>query len=281
MASDATKQLANRFGLDIRLHTIADEAVAVPLIVVDFANISSIDLSGDRSWATGGQPRFRRIGFDDGVKGSFTLSTQLMTTELLNAIANGRIAPGTQNVVFQNDLRMPITHYQIKADTVWQDMDGATCSERLTFHNACPHAALNITYNGVGDPVSADIEFELLQGASGDVMTVSHDAPTETLSAPTIAINGLVLQITNGDENTSAVDIYDNDILIGTASIGSIPASINLGNIPSCITPDDHTIQIVAQADGFFASAKSNAVTYAISVVADNLFAGDTVYVNG
>ena len=173
MAIASTTQFANRYGLNITIYAATDISMSDALMTIDFANVSDIDISGDRTWATGGQGHVNKIGFNDPVRGTFKLSTQLMTMELLNLMAGGTAGSGTTTVVFENKANDVPKYYIIKAETVWQDAAGLTYDETMTFHKACPKRALNISYNGDGDPTSVDVEFDLLQDENGKVLTIT------------------------------------------------------------------------------------------------------------
>ena len=169
----ATTQFANRYGLNIEIYASTDTQMATPLMTVDFANVSDIDLGGDRTWATGGQDHANKIGFNNPIEGTFKLSTQIMTMELLALMAGGTPSSGTTSVVFENTANSMPKYFIIKAETVWQGETGLTYTETLTFHKACPKRAFNISYSGDGDPTSVDVEFDLMQDASGKVLTVT------------------------------------------------------------------------------------------------------------
>ena len=173
MAIQNTTQFANRYGLNIQIFASTDASMETALMTIDFANVSDISLSGDRTWATGGQDHANKIGFNNPIEGTFKLSTQIMTMELLNLMAGGTPGAGTTTVVFENTANTMPKYFIIKAETVWQDADGLTYAETLTFHKACPKRAFNISYSGDGDPTSVDVEFDLMQDASGKVLTVA------------------------------------------------------------------------------------------------------------
>ena len=89
MAIAKDTQFANRYGLNVEIYASTDAEMSNALMTIDFANVSDISLSGDRTWATGGQDHANRIGFNNPVEGTFKLSTQIMTMELLNLMAGG------------------------------------------------------------------------------------------------------------------------------------------------------------------------------------------------
>ena len=168
-----TTQFANRYGLNVAFYAESDASMQTPLISVDFANVSDIEISGDRVWATGGQGHVNKIGFDNPIQGTFKLSTQILTSELLTLMAGGDIASATTTVEFKNTANTAPKAYIVKAETVWQDASGTVYDEVMTFHKALPKKALNISYNGDGDPTSVDIEFDLMENADHKVLTIT------------------------------------------------------------------------------------------------------------
>lgn len=176
MALTNTTQFANRYGLDVKIFALGtDTTTEEPLMTIDFANVCDVDISGDRTWATGGQAHVNKIAFNDPIQGTFKISTQILTSQLLALMAGGDISGAETEVVFQNTANSTPSYYIIMATTVWQDAEGATYNETLTFHKACPKRALNVSYNGEGDPTSVDIEFDALQDADGKVLTIKKD----------------------------------------------------------------------------------------------------------
>lgn len=165
-------QFANRYGLNVEISAFGDKATS-PLMTIKFANVSDISLSGDRTWATGGQDHANKIGFNNPLEGTFKLSTQIMTVQLLELMAGQVPGTDTTTVVFENTVNSMPKYFVITADTVWQDADGVTYAETLTFHKACPKRALKISYSGDGNPTSVDIEFDLMQDDDGKVLTVA------------------------------------------------------------------------------------------------------------
>lgn len=172
MALTNVTEFANRYGLNVEIFAITDSSMTSALMTIDFANVSDIELSGDRTWATGGQSHANKVAFNDPIQGTFTLSTQIMTSQLLALMAGEDISSVTDTVVFKNTSNSMPKYYIIKAVTVWQDEDGNTYNETLTFHKACPQRALNISYNGEGDPVSVDVVFDLLEDDNHNVLTI-------------------------------------------------------------------------------------------------------------
>lgn len=170
-----TTQFANRYGLNVEVYASTDKEMATPLMTIDFANVSDISVTGDRAWATGGQDHANKIGFNEPLNGTFKISTQIMTMELLTLMAGGDVSDSATSVSFENSVHTMPKYYTIKAKTVWQDADGKVYAEILTFHKACPKRAFNISYSGTGDPTSVDVEFDLLQDENGKVLTIDKD----------------------------------------------------------------------------------------------------------
>jgi hypothetical protein len=167
-------QFANRCGLDVNIYKYPKAAEAA-VVEVPFANECALDVSGDIAWATGGQAASKMIGFHNPIEGTFKISTQVMTNALLALISGADATTETTSIVFKNDSDAATIYYVIEASTVWKDKAGTTHAEDITIHKALPKKAYNITYNGSGDPVSVDIEFELLEDEDGKVVTIDKD----------------------------------------------------------------------------------------------------------
>lgn len=173
MALTTTTKMANRYGLNVKIYDYTDTTMATVLMTIDFANVSNIEVTSDRVWATGGQDHANMIGFNNPLNGTFTLSTQVMTSELLNLMAGGTAGSATSTIEFVNSSTTAPKYYIVKAETVWQDDAGTTYSETMTFHKACPQRALNISYSGEGDPLSVDVVFDLMQNADKKLLTIT------------------------------------------------------------------------------------------------------------
>lgn len=174
MAFDATTQYANRYGLLLKLYKYGETVSADSLVAeIDFANEVSVDLSGETVWATGGQSHANQVSFDDPLEGTLTISTQMLSTQLLHVIAGSATLTGN-SVTFNNSNTNQF--YIIKGFTVWKDKDGKVYSEAITAHKASPQRAYNCTYTGTGDPSSMDIVFNLTEDDSGDVFTTAKTA---------------------------------------------------------------------------------------------------------
>lgn len=168
MALTDAMQFANRCGLDVKIYKYPKSTgTTTTAIEVPFANECSLDINGDITWATGGQNATKLIGFHNPLEGTFKMSTQIMSKELIALAAGADATNATDTIEFKNDPEATTVYYVIEADTVWKDKAGTTKEEHIVIHKALPKKAYNITYNGSGDPVSVDIEFELL----GDVQT--------------------------------------------------------------------------------------------------------------
>lgn len=172
MALTEAMQFANRCGLDINIFKYPKSGTASTAIEVPFANECALDISGNITWATGGQAASKYIGFNDPIEGTFKISTQIMTDALLALISGADATEAVTSIEFKNDPDADTIYYVIEADTVWKDKAGQTKTESITIHKALPKRAYNITYNGSGDPVSVDVEFELLEDTDGKVVTI-------------------------------------------------------------------------------------------------------------
>lgn len=177
MSIAKTTQLANRYGLNIKLWAAGTTSfvgdLVKPLMVIEFVNLTNISISGDKTWATGGRAHRQKIGFDNPLTGTLKLSSQILTAELLALMAGKDLSTFTgTSIDFETGENTSVLSYVIQADTVWKDSTGALYSEALTAYCATPKRALNIEHNGDGDPVSVDIEFDLIENDNGKILTV-------------------------------------------------------------------------------------------------------------
>ena len=89
---------ANRKGLNTRLYKYADGSL---FMNIPYANITAIDGSADRTYATGGQSQADMVGFDDPFSGTFKITTQIVPIELiaLAATSSGSVTSGADMAV--------------------------------------------------------------------------------------------------------------------------------------------------------------------------------------
>lgn len=174
--------LANRYGLNFKLYAYTDTEMQTLLMEIPFVNISSIELAGDRTWATGGRAHANKVGFNDPIQGTITMSTQIFTTQLLHLLVGNNLASTVETVDFVNSKNRVPKYYIMNGETAWQDPDGKIYDETLTLFKISPRTAYNISYSGEGDPTSMDIVFDLFENDNKQVLKVergSSDEPIE------------------------------------------------------------------------------------------------------
>ena len=164
-----TIKMANRYGLNLKLTNIKDETDTA---VIDFANEVSLEISGEITWATGGQGHVKMIGFKDPKEGTLKISTQVTTMQVMQLLAGGKLTDKGNKVSFKDDGKIAFKYYKIEGDTVWEDEEGVVYNEKVTVYKALVKPNYNVTYNGSGDPTSIDIEFELAVDKEGDRKSV-------------------------------------------------------------------------------------------------------------
>lgn len=172
--NDLTSMFANRCGLNMNIYKYPKTDDGATSVVVDFANECALDVSGDITWATGGQHASKLVGFNNPMEGTFRISTQLMTKKLLALISGADATAEATEIVFKNVAAENTIYYVIEADTVWKNPEGTTETEHVIIHKALPKRAYNVVYNGAGDPISIDIEFELMEDENGEVVTLDR-----------------------------------------------------------------------------------------------------------
>lgn len=177
MSITNTTKTANRYGIDWEFYAYKGDGKidGEPLAKIPFANETSIELSSDLVWATGGQAHANMISFIDPIQGTLKFSTQIITMQLMNLVAGNDIKTASNEVVFTNSKRTGDKYYIARGKTVRQGEDGVTYSETITAYKVCVKPSWNATYNGSGDPQSLDVEFELGTNDLGVVVKILHD----------------------------------------------------------------------------------------------------------
>ena len=173
---DNTVKMANRYGLNITLTNIKDDSETA---TIDFANEVSLEITGEITWATGGQNHVKMIGFRDPKEGTLKISTQITNMQIMNLLAGGNLTDTTGKVSFKDDIKLALKYYKITGETVWQDEDGVVYNEKITIHKALVKPNYSATYNGSGDPISLDIEFELATDGEGNFVDIERSEQTE------------------------------------------------------------------------------------------------------
>lgn len=222
MAMTNTTKMANRYGLNLKFTNVKDETDTA---TIDFVNEVSIEVTGEITWATGGQAHGKMIGFKDPREGTLRISTQVTDMRLMHLIAGGKLTDTGKVAKFKDDIRVALKYYKIEGDTVWQDEEGTTYEEHITAYKCLVKPNYNATYNGSGDPISLDIEFDLATDADGNFLDIErHDAgdlayavvaPIEQQTYSDAAVTPDVTVTYNGKELTKGVDYEvtysDND----------------------------------------------------------------------
>ena len=175
----ASIKMANRYGLNLKLTNITDET---DTMVIDFANEVSLEVTGEITWATGGQGHVKMIGFKDPLEGTLKVSTQVTDSGIMNLISGQKLTDDSGVASFNGKMKK-FRYYKIEGDTLWQDEDGNVYTENVIVYKALVKPNYSVTYNGSGDPVSIDIEFELAEDKEKNFVDIKRDkdpVPEET-----------------------------------------------------------------------------------------------------
>lgn len=89
------KQMANREVCDM---IFVDYKTKKPFLVVDYANTSSTELTGETVYAYGGKGHPKKVGFSGEKGGTMTVETQIQTPKLWEMITGGTSSNSTKYV---------------------------------------------------------------------------------------------------------------------------------------------------------------------------------------
>lgn len=174
MSMQKTTKMANRYGLNLKLTNIKDETESA---IIDFANEVSIEVSGEITWATGGQGHVNMIGFRDPKEGTLTISTQVTNMQVMQLLCGGNLNDDSGIASFKDDAKIALKYYKIEGETVWQDEEGTVYNEKITAYKCFPKPNFTANYTGAGDPISLDVEFELSVDKNGNFLDIErHEA---------------------------------------------------------------------------------------------------------
>jgi hypothetical protein len=167
------KPIANRYGLDLKICD-ADNISKVYQII-DFANISEVQIQGNMVYAIGGQKSSKKVGFHDDVAGELTLQTQLLAQDVMYLMTGrGSSWDGKSPIEFRNRLFDRHRFFAIIGETVWCDSDGYIYSEHLFLHRVRPKVAYGHGFEGEGEVVGTDIVFDLFENDDRVMLTKSY-----------------------------------------------------------------------------------------------------------
>lgn len=185
MPRTASNKIANRYGLETKIYTYPKESNATPVLTIDFANITDIELTSDVIWATGNSNHDNQVPFDEPYQGSFTFQTQCVPLQLIALITNDTsVTSDTGSVTFKNDTNGSSSpaFYVMESNTMWKDTNGAILNETMKAYKARPRKNYSASYSGTGDPQSVSVVFDLVgETAAGDdlgkVLTLTRAEP--------------------------------------------------------------------------------------------------------
>lgn len=175
-----TNKIANRYGLHTKVFNYPKADNDSPVLTIDFANITDIELTSDVIWATGNRNHDNQVPFDEPYQGSFTFQTQCIPLQLLALITNDAVSNDVGEVVFKNDLNGTASpkFYVLESDTIWKDENGEILNETMTAYKARPRKNYTASYSGTGDPQSISVVFDMVGDPTGNVLKIERALPT-------------------------------------------------------------------------------------------------------
>ena len=94
-------------------------------------------MTSDSVRATGGQTHANKIGFVNPVEGTMTISTQIITPQIMRLAAGNDISTDETAAVYKNDAAvLSPTYYIITGYTLWQENEGVVFHEEIKGYKA-------------------------------------------------------------------------------------------------------------------------------------------------
>lgn len=195
MALGNTTKLANRSGLSLKFYKYNKDAAADGFkgdlaTTIDFANKCSLEIGGETVWAASGSKK-KFIGFNNPLEGTFKISTQVSTMELLALVTGEDPAQALRKkITFSDNKNSNINFYVVEGETVYKDEDGITYLEDITLYKASIDRKYSVEYGDDGDPQSIDVTLNLIANGNNDVATVERDDEEQDQYTVTFNSNG-------------------------------------------------------------------------------------------
>lgn len=85
----ANKNMANREVCDL---IFVDYSTKKPFLNLDFANVTTTELTGENTYAYGGKGHPKRVSFSGEKGGTLTIETQIQTVKLWQLVTGGEVS---------------------------------------------------------------------------------------------------------------------------------------------------------------------------------------------
>ena len=143
----ANPNMANREVCDL---IFVDYSTKKPFLNLDFANVSTTELTGESVFAYGGKGHPKRVQFSGERGGTITIETQIQTVKLWQLITGGEVSKNAKFVV-REELTVAGNEVTLGATpvdgTVVAYADGDDCGTELT----CEADGTSVTLTGATD----------------------------------------------------------------------------------------------------------------------------------
>ena len=129
----ANQNMANREVCDL---IFVDYATKKPFLNLDFANVTTTELTGESVFAYGGKGHPKRVSFSGERGGTITIETQIQTVKLWQLITGGEVSKSAkfvtrvESVVNEDGTEITLADTPV-AGTVVVYADGDDCSTEL------------------------------------------------------------------------------------------------------------------------------------------------------
>lgn len=199
-----SKKIANRKGLKTRLYDYETKALVQ---TIDYGNVTTIEDSQDRVWATGGENMSNEVAFDNPSSGTFTISSQIIPLEYI------ALAATSEGLTTGNDL------------TVAETLVGATEDSSVV---------VTLSKTPVVDPTkdfAAVVVYEHgveIKGATPLVTSVDADTKKVTITSGVAGTKYDVYYLTT--EASSKSVTFNDNVSTGTYIIDSDTVYKEAGN---------------------------------------------------
>ena len=202
--------MANREVCDL---IFVDYATKKPFMNLDFANVSTTELTGESLFAYGGKGHPKRVQFSGEKGGTLTIETQMQTVKLWQLITGGEVsksakfitrmeavtddagtsialsdtalAGGSKVIVyFMKEVTTGVQRINIKStsfpknfivygDTVMKTENDELLPYKLTAYKVAPQSNMSLSFSNSGDPGTITITCDLMADDNDNILDLA------------------------------------------------------------------------------------------------------------
>lgn len=190
------ERFANRDCVDMIISQYND---GTPLMYIDYANASSVELTGEAVYAYGGHNHVKRVTFQGNREATLTLETQVQSFKLYQLITGGEIDTQGATLVQREVITASSSGLTLaetpEANTVYVFADGDDCGTKIQV----TVSGKNVTGTGITSNKTFIVYYKAKKTTAGDTKVTSISLGAANYGQD-VTITGLTYMKTEGGD---------------------------------------------------------------------------------